>query len=1005
MNDYTKRGGGLGAAAVLLLGACAPGERQEHEVAEPSTAGLVLESGVWTERTPSSAPSPRYRHGMAYDAARAELVVFGGTETIYDGQAVRTAGDTWTWDGTSWAQRCGSGACGPAPRRYAALAYDPRPGRQVTVLVGGIGQGTTFGDTWEWNGQSWQARCTTGCLAPPARWSASLAPTADGVILFGGVTHLNEPLPSTWEWNGASWTEVCAGACAESGPSVRVETAMAYDAARRRVVLFGGQQSTSPYAVLSDTWEWDGQRWERRCVELACAEQAPEARGAHAMAYDAVRGRIVLFGGQTPGGALDDTWEWDGNVWQRLPTSDSPGARLGHGLVSDSRRGELVLFGGDRGVISRETWVYRTRGGACTTAAECHSGYCVDGVCCETNCAGTCEACDREPTPGVCTAVVDDWDADTCAGPRHCADRGRCEESRADGLGCRVDAECRSGFCADGVCCDRACGSGCEACVEASTGVTTGTCAPVRAGQDPRGACAAEPAASCGLDGACDGEGACRRHVQGTECAAASCSGFAARPAARCDGGGRCVAAEELACPGGFACSGARCATTCSSDEHCATTHYCAGRSCERKRERGRSCERDGECASGTCADGVCCEGPCAGPCRACSRALKRHGLDGICENVREGTDEKQDCPDPSAATCLADGLCGADGQCREFAPEGAPCEPTSCIEGRQTGPACNGAGLCSPGAYACAPYVCGGDACLRECTEHADCAANHYCELGACLPRRDDGAACQTHAECVSGTCVDGVCCDTACAGQCEACDVPERLGTCSAVRGEPHGERPPCGGAGSSCAGSCDGRNRAVCSYPDGMPCGEARCEQGQAHASLCNGAGECTPQLPRDCHPYVCGEASCRAECDHDSECVSGYVCEAGSRACIPSQTAGKCSDDQTLAIDHAGDVQKICSPYWCVNGQCATTCLEAQDCQRGHVCDLALGTCVPVMAVARATAEPAADETSGCSCRLGRTGSSTGSTWLLSALAAALLARGRGPRRSSGATARD
>ena len=41
-------------------------------------------------------------------------------------------------------------------------------------------------------------------------------------------------------------------------------------------------------------------------------------------------------------------------------------------------------------------------------------------------------------------------------------------------------------------------------------------------------------------------------------------------------------------------------------------------------------------------------------------------------------------------------------------------------------------------------------------------------------------GGACATPAECATGFCVDSVCCDTACAGPGEECDLPGQAGTC---------------------------------------------------------------------------------------------------------------------------------------------------------------------------------------------------------------------------------
>jgi hypothetical protein len=80
---------------------------------------------------------------------------------------------------------------------------------------------------------------------------------------------------------------------------------MAFDSNRQRVVLFGGEFSER----LNDTWEWDGNEWVQQ------ADTGPSARVNPAMAYDSIRGRMVLFGGASQGDGLGDTWEWDGAAW------------------------------------------------------------------------------------------------------------------------------------------------------------------------------------------------------------------------------------------------------------------------------------------------------------------------------------------------------------------------------------------------------------------------------------------------------------------------------------------------------------------------------------------------------------------------------------------------------------------------------------------------------------------------------------------------------------------
>jgi hypothetical protein len=48
---------------------------------------------------------------------------------------------------------------------------------------------------------------------------------------------------------------------------------------------------------------------------------------------------------------------------------------------------------------------------------------------------------------------------------------------------------------------------------------------------------------------------------------------------------------------------------------------------------------------------------------------------------------------------------------------------------------------------------------------------------------RGGDGADCADPDDCISGNCVDDVCCDTACDGPEEACNLPGNEGTCSSI------------------------------------------------------------------------------------------------------------------------------------------------------------------------------------------------------------------------------
>lgn len=69
------------------------------------------------------------------------------------------------------------------------------------------------------------------------------------------------------------------------------------------------------------------------------------------------------------------------------------------------------------------------------------------------------------------------------------------------GMTCAAPADCASGACIDGICCERACDSPCEACTLAGGAPADGTCAPRPAGA----ICRAASSAACDVDEVCDG--------------------------------------------------------------------------------------------------------------------------------------------------------------------------------------------------------------------------------------------------------------------------------------------------------------------------------------------------------------------------------------------------------------------------------------------------------------------------------------------------------------------
>ena len=322
-NRISSPGGSFSLALVLLL----------------LTGRSVAQQTQWVNATPSVSPSARHFSAMAYDWIRQRVVLFGGRAVFASIQ------DTWEWDGKNWTQV--NPTVSPSTRDGHSLVYDFR--RQRAVLFGGSGVVGLLRDTWEWNGKNWTQRKPTA--SPGIRvWHAMAYDLARGrsVVFSGGNVRGGN---DTWEWDGKNWAQ----ALPNNSPSWRWSSAMAYDLIRQQTVIFGGVLISPPLIPSNDTWKWDGKLWTREFPSLS-----PPARSEHAMAYDTLQQRIVLFGGKDSlGKPLNDTFEWDGKTWARVKLANSPSKRMGHVMAYDVAREQVVLFGGrDSNGMLGDTWLY-----------------------------------------------------------------------------------------------------------------------------------------------------------------------------------------------------------------------------------------------------------------------------------------------------------------------------------------------------------------------------------------------------------------------------------------------------------------------------------------------------------------------------------------------------------------------------------------------------------------------------------------------------------------------
>lgn len=315
----------------------------------------------------------------------------------------------------------------------------------------------------------------------------------------------------------------------------------------------------------------------------------------------------------------------DGGAWTEA-ASGTVEANLSETAVD----GSTVLLGsqadsGNKGagyILSLQI----AQGEACQPFAVC-AGACADSVCCDSPCGGSdpgdCMACSVAAgaakdgvcgplacddgnactKPGVCAGGVCGPPGDliacpapqdacesagvcnpatgTCSSPdtTECNDEGAPVVSKGSDYGpCQSPADCASGFCVDGLCCDSACDMPCRSCALPSS---PGKCMQVPAFTDPRQQCLNTP--NCKTT--CGEEGTCIAATPGTQCAPSRCAGVDTPTQGL--GPAYCPAEQEI-CPTGesipfdcspFICEPAlgACRDRCTSVSHCAPGLLCDG--------------------------------------------------------------------------------------------------------------------------------------------------------------------------------------------------------------------------------------------------------------------------------------------------------------------------------------------------------------------------------------------------------------------------------------------
>lgn len=849
----------------------------------------------------------------------------------------------------------------------------------TTLLVGAPADNATAGSAYvfTWTGSSWteQQKLTPAVAANQDNFGAAVTLAGDTALV--GAPEIVGARPGSayiFTRSGSKWTEQ---------PRLRASDGAADDRFGTAVTLSGGT------AIIGAHWDDDagsrsGSAYVFEQSEGGWSEQQ-KLTASDAVANDLFGFAVSLSGDRALVGApnhnlsagsvyafvrVDDTWTQDPPI---VASDGAAGDQFGYSVAISGDRAVVGAYVDANGTGAAYTFTLQGADGfPCLDPAECGSGFCVDGVCCDAACDGGCDACDgqargwpgtidgacaRAPlaftgepscgayvcsgTSGACPSACSD--DSVCPSDRFCAASGSCELRKSTGGTCDLIDDCAASgcrecvdgtSCKDGYCCSSECSGSCRTC-----SANPGTCTVVKSADDGD---------TCTGDYTCAASGACKLKngqvcVGGAStCASSHCAdGFCCNTA--CSGGcdlcsevpGTCTLVpagsdgESTSCAP-YVCGGAAtCPTTCESDAGCAAGFYCSPNgACIAQKPQGSSCadSTNGDCkvvgcrvcstGIGKCVDGFCCDSTCSSTCDACDGGVRGWS------NATNGT-------------CAV-------------APEGF-------------------VGVPACGAYSCTGQsgTCSG----TECSSDLGCGPSHYCDdTGHCQPRKSQGSACDATAGenclvtgcrvCASGHCKDGYCCESACNGSCEKCSATP--GSCESVVSAD--DAPECTGDNTcNVSGACTREVGQSCTLAsqcvtgfcaDGYCCDKAcagGCDRCDTTPGTCSAIGAGSSGQNPSCAPEACNGTSpnCPGGCNGDGDCSGTHYCSS-SGECLPRKANGA-SCDLSLGSDCLVQGCRACVSNNCVSGYCCNTaCSGACDACSAALGASANGTCGNVAA---------------------------------------------------------
>ena len=840
----------------LLVGGVAYSTTGQHTPNLDDTWELDGASGAWTQRTADGAPA-LYRGGVVYDTARKTLVVRGdeARPAMWE-----LAGGRWTSKdmlagmsgdyGAAFVRWGANGGSTGEERRELArvgMVFDSTRGRTLYFASGTSSGGGSLGlapSMWEWDGARWTSRTCAG--SPLGLERASLAfDGARGRVVVTGGTLNGASVFGTWEVDPVTcaWT----ARTSVSSPPARTDAHAAWDSARSVVVMFGG--STPGGGAIQDTWEWDGAAgtWVQRSIGTA-----PDARALAGMAFDPGRQRVVLFGGlvgQVHGGTyLGDTWEYDGTTWTSKATS-GPSARMSASLAFDTERSKIVLFGGagtdgaplgDVWDWDGAAWTQRALGAAPVARSGASGGWIPQ--------RGLAVIFGGVRGDGERAYLQDTWIWKN--GEWTTPSTARMDDTATQASGEQTPPP-RAGH---------AFAVGAGALLFGGEG-DGGLLADTWMWSDTTYAWTSMPS----LNGPSARSGHAMAAFPQNGLAPAGFVLFGGTGANKTLLGDTRVWTQAAAWGGGYVIYGTtpspRSMLAMATDPVRRKVVLFGGHGTTNALQDTWEYDIDGT-------SGWSLRVPSFSPPARFGHAMYYDTARDTVVMVGGSGD------DPASTFGDAWEWDGAAGTW-SILPSTASFEPR--------------AGAVAFFDSARSQSVVFGGLAYRQAGAAVVTFGDTWAFTRANEKHRT-GVACTDATGCASGFCADGYCCSLACSGQCGACDVAGSVGTCTAVSGAPHGSRSSCGGSGA-CGPRCDGSDLATC-HPMavGTVCSAASCSTDAwgmfptaTAVSTCDSQGNCAAAVQTPCNMFICGGNACLTSCTDSVQCVAGGFCNAADSTC--------------------------------------------------------------------------------------------------------------------------